>query len=122
MDGLLMLILLNGGNTPAHTLGTEVVITDADMLAAGNMVNWTKNNTYILDGFVFVNDGQTLNIQAGTVIQGKPGEGSEASALVVAQRWPYRSNGNRVRTYRIFTFEGDLKEELLLLFEDNGED
>ncbi len=42
------------------------------------------DTTYILDGFVFVNDGQTLTIEAGTMIQGLPGEGENASALIVA--------------------------------------
>jgi hypothetical protein len=98
--------VVKGENTPAITLGTEVVITDADMLAAGNTVNWTKDNTYVLDGFVFVNDGQTLNIQAGTVVQGNPGEGSEASALVIARGGKIMAEGTATEPI-IFTFKGD---------------
>jgi len=33
-------------------------------------VNWTKNNIYLLKGFVRVQDGGVLNIEAGTVIFG----------------------------------------------------
>ncbi len=99
--------IIKGNNTPTITTGNEIVITDADMLAAGNTVNWTKNNTYILDGFVFVNDGQTLNIQAGTIIQGKPGEGSEASALIVARGGKIEAVGSETEPI-IFTFQGDL--------------
>jgi hypothetical protein len=98
--------IVKGENTSAINLGTEIVITDADMLVTGNTVNWTKNNTYILDGFVFVNDGQTLNIQAGTVIQGKPGEGSDASALIVARGARIEAMGTKNEPI-IFTFQGD---------------
>ncbi|MCF8229222.1 MAG: PKD domain-containing protein [Bacteroidales bacterium] len=38
---------------------------------------------YILDGFVFVEDGATLTIPAGTLIEGNPGQGENASALIV---------------------------------------
>ncbi|MFM8373830.1 MAG: hypothetical protein ACKOCO_15725, partial [Bacteroidota bacterium] len=32
---------------------------------------WTKNNTYVLSGFVYVTSGATLTIEAGTVIKGE---------------------------------------------------
>lgn len=31
---------------------------------------WTKNNIYLLNGFVYVEDGATLTIEAGTIIKG----------------------------------------------------
>lgn len=46
---------------------------------------WTANNTYVLNGFVFVNNGQTLTIEAGTVIKGTEGQEADASALIVAR-------------------------------------
>lgn len=46
---------------------------------------WTSDNIYILRGFVYVNDGQTLTIEPGTVIKGQPGDGAGASALIVAR-------------------------------------
>ncbi len=46
---------------------------------------WTKDNIYVLRGFVFVNDGQTLTIEAGTVIKGQPGQGTGSSALIIAK-------------------------------------
>ncbi|HKK43515.1 MAG TPA: hypothetical protein VJ963_13955, partial [Bacteroidales bacterium] len=48
-------------------------------------VTWSKDTTYILRGFIFVNDGQTLTIEAGTVIKGQPGQGAGASALIIAR-------------------------------------
>jgi len=48
-------------------------------------VTWTKDKTYILSGFVFVNEGQTLTIEKGTIIKGAYGTGASSSALIVAQ-------------------------------------
>ncbi|MEZ4701309.1 MAG: T9SS type A sorting domain-containing protein [Rhodothermales bacterium] len=61
---------------------TEIRVTDAD-IPDGATVTWTSDNTYILDGIVFVNPGATLIIEPGTVIKGEVGQGNEASALVV---------------------------------------
>jgi hypothetical protein len=99
--------ILAGGNTPPITAGANTVtIDDATMMAAGNDVQWTKDNTYVLDGFVFVNDGQTLRIEEGTVIQGKTGEGSEASALIIARGGKIEAVGTATEPI-IFTFDGD---------------
>ena len=98
--------ILLSGNTKSFTTGTEITITDALMAVAGNEVNWTKNNTYILDGLVFVNDGQTLNIEAGTVIKGKPGEAENASALIVARGGKIMAEGTAAEPI-VFTFEAD---------------
>ena len=42
-------------------------------------------STYEINGFVFVNYDQTLVIQPGVVIKGRPGQGAGASALIVAR-------------------------------------
>jgi hypothetical protein len=86
--------------------GTTITVTDATMTAAGSEVNWTSENTYLLDGFVFVNDGQTLNIEAGTVVKGKPGQEELASALIVAKGGKIYANGTAAEPI-IFTAEAD---------------
>lgn len=48
-------------------------------------VTWTADKIYVLRGFIFVNDGQTLTIQPGTVVKGQPGDGAGSSALIVAR-------------------------------------
>jgi hypothetical protein len=46
---------------------------------------WTSDNVYELVGKVVVESGVTLTIEPGTIIKGKEGSGTLASALVVAQ-------------------------------------
>ena len=46
---------------------------------------WKANNIYELAGKVIVDNGTTLTIEAGTIIKGRTGTGSLASALVIAR-------------------------------------
>ncbi len=48
----------------------DVVITDND-LQEGQTYNWTADNTYILEGFVYLEAGGVLNIEAGTVVKAR---------------------------------------------------
>jgi len=80
-----------------------VNITDADI---NGDVTWTANNTYVLDGFVFVEDGESLTIEPGTVIKGKPGQAENATALIVARGGKIFANGTPANPI-IFTAEAD---------------
>ena len=74
--------------TASINITAEPVKPTADIYASANgtgTVTWSKDTIYILRGFIFVNDGQTLTIEAGTVIKGQPGQGAGASALIVAR-------------------------------------
>ena len=62
----------------------SVQITDASILPGQN-VTFYSDTTYILNGFVFVDSGAVLTIQPGCVIKGHPGQGANASALLVAR-------------------------------------
>jgi len=88
----------------SFTFATDITITD-DGSGTGT-TTWTNDNTYILDGFVFVNDGDTLTIEAGTVIKGAPGTQADASALIVA-RGAYIVAEGTVEEPIIMTFQGD---------------
>lgn len=46
---------------------------------------WTSDNTYILDGFVYVTDGATLTIEPGTVVKSEEGEAADASGLIITR-------------------------------------
>jgi len=81
------------------------VAEGADGIGATSFT-WTKDKVWILDGFVFVNDGQTLTIEAGTVIKGAPGTGESASALIVARGGKVIAEGTAAEPI-IFTAEAD---------------
>ncbi|HPE86885.1 MAG: T9SS type A sorting domain-containing protein [Bacteroidales bacterium] len=69
------------GNYPSGA--EEVIVTDSDL---ENDTHWTADKTYILDGFVYLEEG-TLIIDAGTVVKGMavPTTGDNASALIITQ-------------------------------------
>ncbi|MFA7275120.1 MAG: hypothetical protein WC044_14715 [Crocinitomicaceae bacterium] len=59
-----------------------------EQLVTGNITantTWTSDKIWILEGKVVVNGGATLTIQAGTIIKGKEGSGTLASALIIAK-------------------------------------
>jgi hypothetical protein len=72
-------------NATTYTDNGDGTITVDDKGQGTGTMTWSNTKEYILDGFVFVNSGQTLTIEAGTVVRGKPGTGENASALIVAR-------------------------------------
>jgi hypothetical protein len=87
----------------------------SDNGAGTGTVTWTKDREYILEGFVFVNDGQTLTIEAGTVVRFKAGEGENASALIVSRGGKIIAEGTASEPI-IFTAESD---DLILAVENS---
>lgn len=70
-------------------------------------VTWSSDFTYILDGRNFVNAGQTLNIEPGTVVKGRPRtDPTLASVLIVAQGGTINAEGTADDPI-IFTTEDD---------------
>lgn len=65
-----------------------------------------KGKKYILEGKVFVNDGQVLTIEPGAVIRFRQGAGTGASALIVARGGKIMAEGTAVNPI-IFTAESD---------------
>ncbi len=57
-------------------------IGDADIVG---FTYWTRDTVYNLTEFVFIEDGDTLLIEPGTIIKGDPGLASDASALIAAR-------------------------------------
>jgi len=80
--------------------------TVRDLGSGVGTVTWTQDKTYLLEGFVFVNDGQTLTIEAGTVIRACIWQGTAASALIVARGGRIIADGTPADPI-IFTCEGD---------------
>jgi hypothetical protein len=91
-------------------LATPLALCGADVAVNSNITSsrtWTKNNTYILDGRVFVTgEGVTLTIEPGTVIKGKVRAAQDASALVIARGAKINASGTAAEPI-IFTAEAD---------------
>lgn len=94
-----------------------VILLTSTMFAQVNVTaditsntTWFASNVYTLDGLIFVNDGVTLTIEAGTVIKGKlqanitTGDG--ASALIVRRGGKILAEGTKANPI-IFTSELD---------------
>ena len=90
----------------------EVEVFDAD-IASGTTVYWTADKTYYLNGRVFVDDGAVLNIEAGTVIKGREGEGENASALIVARGGKIYAEGTAQNPIIFTAAEDDLNNPLI---------
>lgn len=82
------------------------LVTISDNGEGTGTVTWKRENSYLLEGFVFVNDGQVLTIEAGTVIRSRPGQGAAASALIVARGGKIFARGTAEKPI-VFTAEGD---------------
>lgn len=63
----------------------ENITTITDRGEGVGTMTFTKDITWVLNGLVFVNSGQTLTVEPGTLIKGKSGQGDNASALIVAR-------------------------------------
>ncbi|MCF8239440.1 MAG: T9SS type A sorting domain-containing protein [Saprospiraceae bacterium] len=74
------------GDLATPTTGGDLVIKDGDLLG-GQTYFWTKENTYFIDGLVFLEEGSCLYIEAGTVIKGleTPSNGDNTSALIITR-------------------------------------
>ena len=88
--------------------GVQAQVTIKADIAANTL--WTSNNTYLLDGLIFVNDGATLTIEPGTVIKGLEknsiSTGDGASALIVRRGGKIMAEGTAVAPI-VFTSELD---------------
>lgn len=91
----------------SHALWSqEIVITDDD-LQGNETYNWTKDNTYLLDGLVYLEEGGVLNIEAGTVIRGQQFPNvDDVTALIISRGAQLNAIGT-VDEPIIFTAEDD---------------
>jgi len=94
-------------------------VTDSDITGD---TYWTADNEYLMDGSVYVEDGETLTIEAGTVIRGKqtPTTGDQETALIVARGGKIFAEGTAENPI-IFTADiDDVTDPEDLTFEDRG--
>ena len=89
--------------------GTYSYTTDDTVTVSGQITSnttWAKTTLYKLDGFVFVTGGAKLTIEPGTMIQGLPGQGENASALIIASDGEIDAQGSADMPI-VFTGDGD---------------
>jgi hypothetical protein len=67
---------------------------------------WRRTNEYVLNGFIYVLDGASLTIEAGTVVKAKPGQDANTSCLIVTRGGKIFANGTPTQPI-IFTAEAD---------------
>jgi hypothetical protein len=77
---------------------------------ARTSVTWSSDFTYVLDGLVFVNEGQTLEVEPGTIIRGRPGQGRNSSALVVARGGTIEANGEATAPIIMTALNDDVED------------
>jgi len=71
-----------------------------------NDITLDASKKYLLDGFVIVEDGATITIPSGTLIEANPGQGENASALIIRMGGKIMANGTASDPV-IFTGNGD---------------
>ncbi len=85
-----------------HAVAEEVTVSGP----LTGVVQWTRDNTYILDKFVYVMDGAELHIEPGTVIKALAGTDADTSGLLVTQGGKLFAEGTPTQPI-IFTAEED---------------
>lgn len=98
----------NSNATKYETSADGKTVRVKDFGNGTGSMTWTADKTYILENFVFVNDGQTLTIQPGTVIKGVPGQSSNATALIVARGGKIMAEGTAEKPIIFTTSEDDV--------------
>ncbi|MDP5169334.1 MAG: T9SS type A sorting domain-containing protein [Bacteroidia bacterium] len=77
--------------------GMVAVFGQDTIMVAGTTgtTTWTKNNVYLLKGYVRVDNGETLTIQEGTIVLADTGALENASALIVERNGKIFANGTQ---------------------------
>ncbi|MFW6254234.1 MAG: T9SS C-terminal target domain-containing protein, partial [Chitinivibrionales bacterium] len=104
---------------PVMLFADDITITD-DFIQAGETETLTADNNYTLSGFVFVEDGAVLEIEAGTVIKAEPGQGEDASALIIAKGGKIMAEGTATDPIIFTSVSDDVSDPSDLTAEDRG--
>ena len=99
----------NGGETGVDCGGPDCepcagIVDKTGLIEADE--TWTSSNIYVLNQKVIVDEGVTLTIEPGTIIKGKKGINTLASALIVARGGKIMAMGTEDNPI-IFTSEDD---------------
>jgi hypothetical protein len=103
---LITILLVTGSCRKSDFYLEPSTISYQDYGQGTGTVTWSKDKTHLIEGLIFVNDGQTLTIEPGTVVRFRAGQGENASALVVARGGKIIARGTPAEPI-IFTAESD---------------
>jgi hypothetical protein len=108
--GTLVLVSSCEKEETTPTTPTTPTVTGSKSVTKAGLISknetWSADSVYYLGGKVVVQAGVTLTIQPGTIIKGKQGTGSLASALIIAQGGKLIAEGTADKPI-IFTSELD---------------
>ena len=79
---MLLVIPVLAGAFPSDTGKPVKVITDADIVPLNY---WSNDTVWNIQGLCYVEDGEVLIIEGGTIIKGDEGQAENATALIVAR-------------------------------------
>ena len=108
MRRIILFITLSGLCGAFSAAQETAIITDAD-IAPGDTVTLTANTEWILDGYVYVEEGSVLVVEPGTVVRGRliPSNGVDlTSALIISRGGKIIAEGTKEFPI-IFTAELD---------------
>ncbi len=94
-------------------------LTDDD-IEEGETVTLTQGNTYIMKGFVYVEDGAVLNIEKGVTIKSLAGQAEDATALIIARGGKINATGTRDNPIIFTSVSDDLTDPDDLGSDDRG--
>jgi hypothetical protein len=90
---------------------TPEEVTYGTILVTSNITadtTWSADSIYQLAGRIFVTNGATLTIEAGTIIKGETGIATEASALIIARGSKINAVGTAQRPIIFTTVDDDI--------------
>ncbi len=96
-----MILLLLPSCRKSDFIAIEEKPTFRDMGEGTGTITWKKGNDYLLEGLVFVNDGQVLTIEPGAVIRFREGQGENCLRPGGRPRRPDHRPGNPLRTHHL---------------------
>lgn len=88
ITGTLMMVSCGSDDSSTKEMQVEVLEGGVGVLVDANITSnttWSSDSIYVLDSRIAVEEGATLTIEAGTIIKGKAGTGTNATALIIAR-------------------------------------
>lgn len=108
-----------GSCSPCDTGEAEMVELEGGL----ETMTLDPEKIYVLDRFVYVPDGETLTIPAGTIIKAKDGDGADASALIIARGGKINAVGTASQPIIFTSINDDIQPgetESTLEYTDSG--